>query len=111
MDSDTPIACTLSAADLAPRLAEMKRLGQDALVSVDADGRLRFRADPDTRARLEAIVAAESECCPFLDLSLREEAGGLVLTIAAPKGAEPVVAGLVEAFDVSGEPPSANDGH
>jgi len=98
MNSDTPIACSLSATDLSARLAEMKRLGQDALLSVDGAGTLRFRANGDTRARLEAIVAAEAECCPFLDLNLREEANELLLTIAAPEGAEPIAADLIEAF-------------
>ena len=98
MKSDTPIACSLSATDLSARLAEMKRLGQDALLSVDGAGTLRFRADGDTKARLEAIVAAEAECCPFLDMDLREEAGALVLEIRPPQGAEPVVADMVSAF-------------
>lgn len=98
MNSDTPIACSLSATDLSARLAEMKRLRQDALLSVDGAGTLRFRANGDTRARLEAIVAAEAECCPFLDLNLREEANELLLTIAAPEGAEPIAADLIEAF-------------
>jgi len=99
MESDTPIACSLSATDLPARLGEMKRLGQDALLSVHGDGTLRFRVDAETRSRLEAIVAAEAECCPFLDLSVREEAGALVLEIGAPEGAEPVVADLVSAFE------------
>ena len=99
MDSNPPIACTLSAADLSARLAEMKRLGQDALLSVDGAGTLRFRSDAETRARLEAIVAAEAECCPFLHMELREEAGALVLEIRASQGAEPVVAELVSAFE------------
>ena len=50
------------------------------------------------RARLEAIVAAEAECCPFLDMDLREEDGALVLEIRAPQEAEPLVADLVSAF-------------
>ena len=98
MKSDTPIACSLSATDLSARLAEMKRLGQDALLSVDGAGTLRFRADGDTKARLEAIVAAEAECCPFLDMDLREEADDVLLTIVAPEGAEPIAADLIEAF-------------
>ena len=99
MDSNTPIACTLSAAALSARLAEMNRLGRDALLSVDGAGTLRFRADTETRARLEAIVAAEAECCPFLDMDVREEDGALVLEIRAPQEAEPVVADLVSAFE------------
>jgi len=96
--SDRPIACSLSAADLSARLAEMKRLGRDALLSADGEGTLRFRSDTETRARLEAIVAAEAECCPFLDMHLREKAGALVLEIRAAQEAAPVVAELVSAF-------------
>jgi MerR family copper efflux transcriptional regulator len=98
MDSKAPIACSLSATDLSARLAEMRRLGQDALLSADGEGTLRFRGDTETRARLEAIVAAEAECCPFLDMRLREEAGALVLEIRAAQEAAPVVAELVGAF-------------
>ena len=99
MKSHTPIACSLGATDLSARLAEMNRLGRDALLSVDGAGTLRFRADTETRARLEAIAAAEAECCPFLDMDLREEDGALVLEIRAPHEAEPVVADLVSAFE------------
>ena len=65
---------------------------------MDGAGTLRFRADGDTRARLEAIVAAEAECCPFLDMELCEEADELLLTIVAPEGAEPIAADLIETF-------------
>jgi hypothetical protein len=99
MDSHTPITCTLSAAALSARLAEMNRLGRDALLSVDGAGTLRFRSDAETRAHLEAIVAAEAECCPFLDMELRDEAGALVLEIRSSQGAEPVVTDLVSAFE------------
>src|SRR5262245_24626957 len=98
MKSDIPIACSLRAPDLRTRLEEMSQLGQDALLSLDSHGAMHFRADPETRARLQAIVRAEAECCPFLDLNLREEASALVLEIGAPEGAEPLVADLVSAF-------------
>lgn len=101
MESDTPIACSLGATDLSTRLAEMTQLGQDALLSADRDNTLTFRADSQTRSRLEAIVAGEADCCPFLELSLREDRGALVLEIGAPDGAEPVVADLVSAFEAA----------
>jgi hypothetical protein len=44
------------------------------------------------------IVAAESECCAFLTMRLRDEPGAIALSIKAPAGAEPVLAGLLEAF-------------
>ena len=78
MSSDLPIACSLDAGELPRRLAEIGAIGRDALRAVDPGGVLRFESDPTTRARLEAVVAAESECCPFLALELREEAGELL---------------------------------
>ena len=35
---------------------------------------------------------------PFLTLSLAHEGGTIVLDLGAPEGAEPVLAGLVDAF-------------
>jgi hypothetical protein len=98
MTREPPIACSLSGDELPERLAEMRAIGRDALLSVSAEGVLRFRADEETRARLEAIIAAESSCCPFLSFDLREQAGALVLTIAAPDGAGSLAFDLVEAF-------------
>jgi hypothetical protein len=95
---DLPLACSLDAQALEGRLAEMRALGRAALLGTGADGTLRFRATPDTRARLERIVAAEAECCAFLGLELDEQDGELRLAVSAPEGAEPVAAGLVSAF-------------
>ncbi len=61
--------------------------------------RLRFRGEPGIRARLEQIAQAELECCPFLSLTLEEEAGELVLAIEAPSGGEATATGLAAAFD------------
>jgi hypothetical protein len=98
MSSDLPIACSLSADELPRRLAEIGAIGGEALRSVEPDGVLRFRADPSIRQRLEAVIAAESECCPFLTFELREDAGELLLTIAAAQDGEPLVRELIDAF-------------
>jgi hypothetical protein len=98
MSPDTPIACSLSADELPQRLAEIRAIGKDALVSVRPDGTLRFRAGESTRRRLEAIIAAESQCCAFLGFELNADEGELALTIVAPDGAEPIAADLVDAF-------------
>jgi hypothetical protein len=50
------------------------------------------------RERLEEIVAAEAECCSFLDLALEEQSAELVLSIAAPKGGQAVADELAAAF-------------
>lgn len=101
MSNDPPIACTLSAAELPKRLAEMRAIGDDALTSAVRDGRrsvLTFEASAGTRQRLVAVVEAESSCCAFLTLTLVDGAAGLELTIEAPEGGEPVMQDLVDAF-------------
>jgi hypothetical protein len=101
MTEKTPIACSLSAGELQERLAAAAEIGAASLIDRQSDGErhvLRFRADPPTRARLEAIVTAEARCCSFLDLSLSEAGGVLVLLIAASQGGEATAEGLAAAF-------------
>lgn len=76
----------------------MQAVGRAALIAAEPPGMLRFRATPDTRQRLEEIVAAEAECCPFLSLELSEHKEELRLTVSAPEGADAVAAELVQAF-------------
>jgi len=87
MTDGNPIACSLGPGDLQRRLGEIAKLCDESLVAQDTEGDrqlLRFRNDTGTRQRLEAIVAAEALCCPFLDLTLAESGDELVLTVVAP---------------------------
>lgn len=100
-DNNPPVACSLDAGKLEQRLAAIGETGTHGLVSHSVEGDshlLRFRTDPTTRRRLEGIVAAEAECCPFLDLSLSEEGDELVLSITAPEDGRAVAAELAGAF-------------
>jgi hypothetical protein len=97
--SDPPIACSLSADELPPRLDAIGEIGRTSLLAVEhAGGRAELRFRPAARDAIAAIVAAEAECCAFLSMELRDEPEALVLTIGAPKGSEPVLHELVGAF-------------
>jgi hypothetical protein len=101
MTEGTPIACSLGASDLRQRLDEIAEVGAVSLIERSADCErhlLRFRSDPETRRRLEGIVAAEAKCCSFLDLSLEEQAGELVLSVSAPPEGRPIADELAAAF-------------
>ena len=101
MPTELPIACSLGAGDLNDRLAEIAGLGRDALREAELAGlraQLRFARAPGIPQRLARIVAAESECCAFLTMTVREQADALVLTIAAPGGAELVLEEFVDGF-------------
>jgi hypothetical protein len=98
MSTQPPIACTLTEAEMPARRAQMGALGRD-LVGAEAQAAhavLRFRPAPGTRERLAAFVAAESRCCAFLRMQLRDD-DALTLTIDGPAGSEPVVGELVAA--------------
>jgi hypothetical protein len=100
MTSEPAIACTLSAAELPARRGQMAAIARD-VVSADArDARavLRLRPSAATRERVAAFVAAESRCCAFLRMELRDEPDALTLTILGPPGAEHVVGELVAAL-------------
>ena len=101
MPEDTPVACSLGAGELEQRTTAIAEVGADSLMSREVeDGRHRlcFRSDAATRQRLEDITGAESECCSFLDLSLVEEGGELILSIAAPDDGQAIADLLAEAF-------------
>jgi hypothetical protein len=101
MTEALPIACSLGAGELELRLAAIAEIGAESLIGHEADGRrnlLRFRADPATRTRLSEIVAAEAKCCSFLDLTLEERGGDLVLSVVAPEDGQAVADELVAAF-------------
>ena len=107
MPTELPIACSLSATELPARLAQIAQLGH-ALIDVKLTGThatLRFVAGAGVRERVTSVVAAESACCAFLAMQVRDEPDAVVLDITAPEDAERVLHELVGAF--RGEPQAA----
>ena len=86
------IACTLPPDELSGRIEEIRALASEALVRAERpDPRsllLHFEPGPETVARVEALVEAESRCCGFLDFAIERRDDETVLTIGAPPGAE-----------------------
>jgi hypothetical protein len=91
---DLPMACSLDAGEMPKLLAAMTEIGRADLLSAKVDGmraELQFSSGEQTASRLETIVAAEGECCPFLTLELTDEGDSLRLTIDAPEGGEQIL--------------------
>jgi hypothetical protein len=89
-----PIACSLAGAEYRERVAEIGRVAREALgdrESIDGGARLSFDETADIRGRLEALVAAESECCPFLAFNLSAADRRLVLEVTGPEQAAPII--------------------
>jgi len=102
MNTETPVACSLDAGQLQERIAAINEVGARSLTSHTVEGNrhsLRFQKNRKTRRQLEAIVAAEADCCSFLDLSLRDEGEDLVLSIAAPDHAKEIAEQLAQSFE------------
>jgi hypothetical protein len=94
---DQPIACTLTGNEFRGRTDELAALAARALRRREqtADGeRLTFADTPAIEAQLRATIAAEASCCAFLRMDLQRAEDGLVLDIAGPQDARPVMAEL-----------------
>lgn len=81
--------CTLGLDALPARLGQWEEVARRALrhtrprpgVSV-AD----YPNEPELRARLEELIAAERSCCSFLDFTLDEHGDELRVTLRHPEG-------------------------
>ena len=105
VNDSAPIACTLSAAEMPRREAQIRALARDGLISVAREeqrAQFRFRAGSDLRRRIDELVDAESQCCAFLDFQVAQERDATVLTISAPHGGEPTLHGLAALFTPTG---------
>lgn len=56
--------------------------------------RLIFTDTAETERERRAVIAAEASCCAFLRMDLHRRDEGLVLDIAGPRDARPVIAEL-----------------
>jgi hypothetical protein len=95
MPPETPITCTLSAEDRAARLSSARELGERALVAVQVSERralLRFHGEHE---RVNALVAAETACCAFLEFTATRHGETTELEIRSPQRGEPILRGLV----------------
>jgi hypothetical protein len=92
-----PIACTLTPAEYRTRTAELASLAERALRSrerTERGERLTFHRSDAVERELDAAIAAEASCCSFLAMTLERREDRLVLDVAGPPEARPVIAEL-----------------
>jgi MerR family transcriptional regulator, copper efflux regulator len=100
--NDAPIACSLTAGDMAGRETQFDELARDALLARRdlPDGvRVRLRHTPDIERRTRELIAAEERCCPFLTFHVRRHDSEMELDITGPKPARPIIDEFFEAPD------------
>jgi hypothetical protein len=77
----TPIACTLTPAELSDRAqAWAKLLGTSLISRQRIVGGLRLRVHPGAMASLRALIDLERDCCPWINFGLKDAT--LVMTAA-----------------------------
>ncbi len=87
MAKTAPVACTLTPADLAAQGERWRRLMTWAMTerAETADG-LRIRFRPGAEEELRALVAVETQCCPWASWAAELDAGTIVLDVRSTAG-------------------------
>ena len=95
MAKTTPIACTLTPAGLAAQGERWRRLIAWAVTerADTADG-LRVRFCPGAEEELRALVAVETQCCPWASWTVELDAGTIVLDVRSTAVGAVTLAGM-----------------
>jgi hypothetical protein len=84
--ASVPVACSLTTAGLAEQAGRWARIAARAITgqTKTADGlRLVFRPEPGIEEELRALVAVETQCCPWATWTVRTYATELTLDVRA----------------------------
>lgn len=82
------IACTLTQRDFKERVRWIRNLARGSLREARREPlALHLRYDTAAAVRVREMVRKEEACCAFLHFDLREDAGGVHLSITAPEEA------------------------
>ena len=96
---DLPVACNLGPGDGPARLRRWQQLAATARPVALRDGpqlEVRYEPGPGVREALEALAAAEAECCSFVGWSVTQDGAIPVLQVTAdpdtPDAVTPIAA-------------------
>jgi hypothetical protein len=84
--ASVPVACSLTTAGLAEQAGRWVRIAARAMTgrALTPDGlRLVFLPEPGIEEELRALVAVETECCPWAAWTVQAGATGLTLDVRA----------------------------
>lgn len=80
------IACTLNLDEMRPRLAWIRQMTDQNLLSHQLDGRtLRLVYRPEAAEVVRRVVELERVCCAFLNFTVVASEREVVLTLSAPE--------------------------
>jgi hypothetical protein len=93
---DIPIACMLSATDLADRQRAWRNLLGTSLVTRErVPGGVRLTVNPDVAPQLSALIDLERSCCPWITFALK----GPSVTMTAHGDGEEVLSQMFQSAD------------
>jgi DNA-binding transcriptional MerR regulator len=95
-DDAIPIACSLSSAGMAQRIADWRAVLDEAegREPITSGVRLRFGRGVDV-AEVAALADAEQQCCQFFEFTLTVSDGFVTLDVTAPADAQAVLDDLL----------------
>jgi hypothetical protein len=88
------IVCSLDAVGVADRMAEFEQLFATALVSYErqpAKLRLVLAVPEQGEVALRDLFSREADCCQFFSFAIQRDEQTLVVKMAVPEGAEPML--------------------
>jgi hypothetical protein len=85
----------LAAAERTARATHLRKLGEQALVSLEVSGRRALLRFEGAHERVAAFVDAERTCCAFFEFSKTRHGEDTEIEIRAPAGGEALLRGLV----------------
>lgn len=94
-ETDTPIACTLGAADMPGRLASWQAALAPVVSREAIPGGVRLVFPQDTAVgALAELASAEQDCCMFFRFAITIDGRGIALEVTAPPDAIDLVHSL-----------------
>lgn len=99
--TELPLACTLGPDDGSARLRRWQHLADTANPSSRRDGHqleVHYQPGPGVREELEALAAAEAQCCSFVAWSVTQDGDHPILRVTAEPDTPDDVAPIAALF-------------
>lgn len=104
------VACALQGDDLVERVQAWMAVASQGLDRRAEPGRIvsTYPRDRELLARIEQLIAAEAECCPFLKFRIEEQPDEMIVELQLPEELTPAFAALLQAVTEGGGRSSAS---
>ena len=102
MHDEATCTCALDPREMSERVAAWREVAAQATARDVQEGRIVavYPPDPGLRARIDALIAAEAECCSFLKFKVSENEVGTVVELVFPPDASVFVETMLPAVGI-----------